>query len=65
MLSYKTPVVSDFAAKATLYGSGDLSLKAPKINIKTMGKRKLKNMEEGWLKIALKLAFVIAHNARD
>jgi hypothetical protein len=36
----------------------------PKIIINTMGKNKLKNVEEGLLKIDLKLAFVIANNAR-
>jgi len=35
----------------------------PKIIISTIGKNKLKNVEEGLLKIDLKLAFVIANNA--
>jgi len=35
----------------------------PKIMISTMGKNKLKNVEDGLLKIDLKLAFVIANNA--
>jgi hypothetical protein len=35
----------------------------PKIIISTMGKNKLKNVDEGLLKIDLKLAFVIASNA--
>ena len=30
---------------------------------KIKNNKKLKKMDEGWLKIALKLAFVIAHNA--
>jgi hypothetical protein len=35
----------------------------PKIIISTTGKNKLKNVDEGLLKIDLKLAFVIASNA--
>jgi len=35
----------------------------PKIIINTIGKNKLKNVEEGLLKIDLKLAFVIANKA--
>jgi len=35
----------------------------PKIIISTIGKNKLKNVEDGLLKMDLKLAFVIANNA--
>jgi hypothetical protein len=35
----------------------------PKIMMSTIGKNRLKNVEEGLLKIDLKLAFVIANKA--
>jgi hypothetical protein len=65
MLSYKALAVSLAGLTAILKGSAGRSLKAPKININTIGKRKLKNNEDGWLKMALKLAFVTAHKALD
>jgi len=57
-------VLSEFLSIAT---SKEIPLpppSEPKMIISTMGKNKLKNVEEGLLKIDLKLAFVIANNAR-
>jgi hypothetical protein len=56
-------VLSEFLSTATSKETPPPLPSDPKIIISTIGKNKLKNVEEGLLKIDLKLAFVIANNA--
>ena len=55
--------VSEFLPMATSKETPPPLPSEPNIIIRTMGKNKLKNVEEGLLKIDLKLAFVIANKA--
>ena len=55
--------VSELSAKATLNETPPPPPIDPKIIISTIGKKRLKKVDEGLLKIDLKLAFVIANKA--
>jgi hypothetical protein len=63
MLSYNADVVSVEGTNAILFLDCPPFPKELNIKMKTMGKRILKTMALGLLKIALKLALVIAHKA--
>ncbi|MGZ8542254.1 MAG: hypothetical protein ACXWV6_16505, partial [Chitinophagaceae bacterium] len=65
MLSNMALVVSQPGLIAIFCSGTPLLPKAPKIKINMMGNNKLNTMDIGWAKMALKLAFVIAHRALD
>jgi hypothetical protein len=56
-------VLSEFLSIATSNEIPPPLPREPKIIIRTTGKNKLKKVDDGLLKIDLKLAFVIANNA--